>query len=194
MASALVPTADAIAFLGSIPAGSDAVLEQLIDDVETLFLAQCGRSARPFQAAETGRVEVKDGTGSRFLWLDYEATALTELVIGFDFTDPDETLDTTDVQVLAWHANSRRIVRRDGGRFGCLGEADVVRVTYDAAADLPRDVAVAITRVVASVWRQRGSEDVKAERIGPYDATYTAVAEQEPLWQLAVANHREVRV
>lgn len=193
MASVLVPTDEMKAYLGNYTAPSDTVLEQLIISLETLFLRQCGRPSRAFQAAETGRVEVKDGTGSATLWLDYPVSDLTEVLVGIDVTDPDETLDVTDVQVLAWQVGDTRVVRRDGGRFGCVGDLQFVQVTYDAQADLPQDAKAAIMRVTATMWRQMGSEDVSAERIGPYDATYLGIAEREPLWQLALANHREVR-
>lgn len=197
MASALVPVVDVVAFLGDFPeddTDASALLETLIDDVEALFLAACGRPDRAFGAADTGRVEVHDGTGSARLYLERDITALTSVKLGHDVTDPEETLDVADKTALAWQVGRNRLVRLDGRTFGTLGAPDFIQVTYDAAAELPRDAALAITRVVASVWRQLGSEDVTAERIGPYDATFRAACQGEPLWQMAVRQHREVHV
>jgi hypothetical protein len=197
MASLLVPVADMEAFLGDIDtadASLVASLTALIDDVENTFLRECGRPDRPFGAADAARVETRDGTGCDTLYLQRDVVSLTSVLLGFDYTDPDETLDPTALDELNWRTGSARVQRLDGAFFGWAGQPNYIRVTYSAAADLPRDAAIAIQRVVAAVWRKRGSEDVSSERIGPYDNAYLAAADAEPLWQMAVRHHKEIHV
>jgi hypothetical protein len=40
------------------------LLQLVLDAVEELFEAECGRHERPFQAAQSARVEIRDGTGT----------------------------------------------------------------------------------------------------------------------------------
>lgn len=191
MPSALVPIADAMTYLGEEDASQLPLVEQLVDQVEALFLAQCGRRERPFQAEQSARVEVHDGTGTPLLFLDYPIVALTSVAIGPNPSAPTETLTVASVDVLRYAVGRTRLHRVDGGTFGDAGDPAVVRVTYDAGADLPMDVQAAILQVVAAVYHRRGSEDVRTERIGGYSAEYAAAAESNPLWKAAIAAHWE---
>lgn len=196
MSSVLVPIAEMLAVLGDVsPQDTPAIayLTQLVDDVETLFLGACGRAERPFGAIELAKVEDFDGVGRATLFLERRISVLTSVTLGYDVALPELELDVADQTVLNWKVGSARLVRLDG-HFGCTWQPNFVHVTYDAADELPRDAALAITRVVASIWRRRGSEDVTAERVGPYDATFVATAEAEPLWQMAVRAHRRIHV
>lgn len=189
--SALVPTATLLSYiaLGEDEAGADQVVE-LAGQVEALLLAQCRRTGRPFQAAASGRVERKDGTGGTSCWLDYPVAALTSVLLGYNPADPIETLAVADPAVLVWQVGRKRLTRVDGGSFGAFGAPLYVQVTYDAAADLPTDAALAVLRVTAAIWRQRGAEDVSAERVGGYSAELEKVAEGDPVWQMAVQQYR----
>lgn len=189
--SALVQASAVTTFLalGEDEAGADLAVG-LAAQVETLLLAQCRRDLRPFQAAVTGRVETKDGNGSASLWLDYAPTALTSVLLGYNPASPIETLAVADPAVLVWKAGQRRLSRVDGGVFGSVGAPNWVQVTYNAAADLPTDAALAVLRVTAAIWRQRGAEDVKSERVGGYAADLEKAAEGDPIWQAALAKYR----
>lgn len=194
MASLLVPLTEAQAYLDVDDAGDLEVLDLLIDQVEALFLAQTNRRERPFQAAQSGRTEVHDGTGMELLFLEYPIAALTSVKIGANVATPDETLTVGDLDVLRYAVGRRRLARVDGGTFGDAGDPRVVHVTYDAQADLPTDAQLAVLRVVAAVFRQRGSEDASSERTAGFSTDLAKVAESDPLWQLAVNAHREFHV
>lgn len=195
MASTLVPLAALVAYLGDVDEDDTTltgVLTTLIDDIEVLFLSDCGRPDRPFGAAEAGRVEVHDGTGTPRLYLDYPITALTSVVLGLDTSDPDDTLDVADKTELAWQVGGERLVRTDGGTFGSFGSPDYVHITYDAAADEPRDAALAITQAAAMLYRRFGSEGLTGESIGPHRADFAALFRDDPTWKRAVDAHRVV--
>lgn len=189
--SALVQAPTVLNFLalGEGDAGADQAVA-LAGQVEALLLAQCRRRARPFQGVTSGRVESHDGTGGPSLWLHYPPTALTSVKLGYDPTTPLESLTVADPAVLVWKVGQRRITRVDGGIFGCADRANWVEVTYDTAADLPDDAALAVLRVTAAIWRQRGAEDVKTERVGGYSADLEKAAEGDPVWQMAVQQYR----
>lgn len=197
MASLLVPVADMAAYLGDFDtddADATAVLTALIDDVEAMFLADCGRPERAFAAADVARVEVHDGTGTGYLFLQRNVMALTSVVLGLDTAVPDDTLDVADKTELAWQVGSNRLVRTDGGIFGYLCVPDYVHVTYSASVELPRDAALAVTQATAMLWRRMGSEEATSERIGPYSADFAKLLRHEPLWAAAVSHHREIHV
>jgi len=181
----LVTLGDVKAFIADVPDTDDTMLQSLLDQIEDTLEQDCGRAARPFAAPQLGRQEVHDGTGTAILWLDYPITALTSLIIGPSTAAPDETLAVADPAVLSWTMGSARVCRVDGGVFPRLPLR--VHVTYDAGADLPALAALAVTRAAALIYRQRGAEDVKSERLGAWSADYGAVAQADPVWQRAVA-------
>lgn len=189
--SALVSAATLLNFvaLGEDEAGADQVVE-LAGQVEAFLLAQCRRTGRPFQAASEGRVERRDGTGGTSCWLDYPIAALTSVKLGYDPANPTETLAVADPTVLVWQVGRKRLTRVDGGSFGAFGAPLWIQATYDAAADLPADAALAVLRVTAAIWRQRGAEDVSSERVGGYSADLEKAAEGDPVWQMAVQQYR----
>lgn len=180
-----------------LEAGTDTdVLTDLAAGAEALFTAACRRTAAPFlAAAQAGRVERHDGTGTRTLWLDYAPSALISVVISWPHGE-DETVDVADATVLRWRAGSARLVRMEYCRtFGCKGDPDAVTVTYDAAADsVPgeSDASLAVARAVATMYRQLGTEDVTGERTGGYSSELARVCEGDPVWHAAVAAHRRV--
>jgi len=183
----LVTSGDLFDFLG-LTTEQQSLADDLAGLVEALLLQQCGRGPeRPFQAAQPGRVEIHDGTGNPLLWLDYRVDTLTSVLLGQNPSTPDETLNVSDPAVLVWGVGSPRIARVDGRRFGCLDRPRYIQVTYDAQADAPAEASLAVLRVTAAVRRQRGSEDAKSERMGAYSADLAAVAQDDPVWQMAVA-------
>jgi hypothetical protein len=172
----------------------DGLLQALIDRVEAAFLRRVNRDERPFQPAQPARVEIHDGTGSSALYLDYPVAALTA-AITFGYASPwDTSLAPTDPAVVSFVVGSRRVVRIDGGTFGELGRPNYVRVTYDAAADQPEDVKLAITRVTAALWRESGGTEATAERTLPDTQDLPPVAEADPFWQAALLTHWQPRV
>src|SRR5688500_11641290 len=117
--SALLTAAEVATELGitSPTQAQLAVLDAKITEVEALFLAECGRSDIPFQAAEPGRVELHNGTGTHRLELDYKVSDVTSVTLGADLTALDETLDVDDTNVLIWTVGKHVMVRTDGGIF-----------------------------------------------------------------------------
>lgn len=191
--STLLAVEDVIDVLGGLEAWNEdetPVLDRLISLVEALFLAQVNRRQRPYQAAQAARAEVHDGTGRTTLLLDYPLGTLTSVKIGANPSSPDETLAIGDLAVLRYAAGGIELRRVDGGCFGTDGDPRVVHVVYDAAADLPNDVVLAVQNVVVTIWRRRGSEDVTSDRVGGFQGEYAAIASADPLWTLAVAANR----
>lgn len=192
----LVSAPEMLAFLGN-PEGVDrTLLESILDGVEDSFEAACNRRERPFQEApDVDRLEVRDGTGTASLFLDYPIESLTSITLGRSAASPDETLDTNDVDVLVYEAGSRRIMRTDGGTFGCVGSPRYVRVTYRPQADLPYLAALAVKRATATIFRQLGSEDSTSERLGTFSRELLEVfGENDSVWRAAVRANWEPRI
>ncbi len=191
----LVSVADLKTFLEITSAGDDTLLGALIDHAEGLFESETGRKDTPFIAAASARSEVKDGTGSPELYLDYPISDVTSISLGFDSSAFVETLDPDDPDVVVWGISRRRIERVDGGVFGRLDKPRYVTVLYDFQADLPEEAQLAIKRVVGQIYRQRGSEGATREQIGSYIRTMSKIVKDDPLWRRAVAgNTRRVLV
>jgi hypothetical protein len=184
--SQLVPVEELQAFL-NVPEGTDEdVLLALIDVVQSLFEAACNRHERPFMASAV-RTEVRDGTGSSALFLDYPISALTSVTLGYNAAAPEETLDVADKSVLVWGANGERIMRVDGGVFGELDQPRYVQVVYTTADHFPAPARLAVLRGAAAVYRQRGSEDARTERLGGYSTDLARVLEDQPEWHAGIA-------
>lgn len=181
----LVSLADAKVYLGISVTTYDTLLTQLLDELEAQFEMDCGRKALPYAAAAT-RTEVFDGTGCSELYLRYPIATLTSIKIGLDVTDPDETLDVADVEVVVFGVGERRLVRTDCGIFGELGLPRCVTVVYGAGDDLPSGARLAIKRAIALVYQQRGSEDSVRETLADYSRDLQTVR-GEAFWQLAVS-------
>lgn len=185
------------AYLGDAPASADdALLGALLDDVEALFESATLRAPGSYTAAATGRTEVLDGTGSRRLYLTYPIAALTSVKLGYDSASPDETLSVTNKSVVVYGLGSRIITRTDGRWFGRVGQPRYVEVVYDHQGNLPADAKLPIMEVVASLYRNRGSEGMKSETVGSF-YNYTrddaqAAAASNVNWQQAVANNTPV--
>ena len=184
------------AYVGVEDDADDAVVQQLIDQAFAAFYAAIGRTGRPYTAGDQlARVEVKDGTGGTQAWLDYPIKALSAAVVIGRVAGSQESLSPADPQVLSWRVGSRRVVRVDGGKFGCFDDPNVVTVTYDAAAELvPDDVKLALFRYVGALYRESGRGEASAERVLDDAAPLPFVADRDPTWQAAVENHLEPRV
>ena len=186
----LVSLAELKSYLGDAPASADdALLTQLIDDVEALFASEAGRPLDSFTRA-TDRTEVHDGTGSPDLYLDYPLaeSGLTSVKLGYNASAPDETLAVTDLSVLVYGEGDRRITRVDGGVFGRAGQRRCVTVGYGHQGDLPESASLAIKSVAALAYRRRGSEAEKSETLGAF-YSHTLVndaAADDPFWCSAV--------
>jgi hypothetical protein len=190
----LVQLADLKTFLSVTSSTDDALLTDLLEHLEALFEAETGRGGRPFQAAAADQAEVHDGTGSAQLFLNYPIADDTSVKLGYDSSDPVETLDPTDVDELVFAVGHRRLSRTDGGIFGRVGRPRYVHVVYDTSADVPQEAQLAIKRAVAQVYRQRGSEDSTYEAFGQgqYSRRLSAIVADDPLWARAVAANRRM--
>lgn len=202
MTAVLVTASDCKVHMNVTSTGDDSLIQTYVDAVEQLFVAQCGRNGRPFATSATGRSEVQAGTGTPLLVLDYpvsSASGITSLKIGYDVSNPDETLTATDIDTLTVATGSRNVWRTDGAHFGKLAEPRVVHITYNHNGDTTvegTDAAkLAIKRAVAAVYRQRGSEDAKSETLpNGYQRTIEEVCSGDRLWHLAVAANGEPAV
>lgn len=193
MAGELLTLEELQRHLGDQVAEDGELLDRIRLQAISEFVRDCHREHRPFQDAESGRVEVRDGTGTREVWVDYPVGALTALTLGRTAT-PDETLDVSDPEVISWKEGDRRIVRVDGGVFGCKGSPNYVRVTYDAQADLPVDAANAVKRRAAAYWRESGTGEATAERrLGGLE-DLPLPSDPDGGWDEAVTAHQEIPV
>jgi hypothetical protein len=183
----LVTIAELKDYLAVTGTAEDGVLQPILDDTERQFIQETGRTSAPFSAAQVGRVEQLRGTGCERLHLDYPIADVTDIKLGFDSSDPDETLDPDLKTVVIWQVGSTIIERVDGGAFGRFGWPSYCHITYDTQVDKPRDAARAIIHAAAVLYRQRGSEDAKQETIGGQTVTMADPYGIE--WQQAVANH-----
>ncbi len=165
-----------------------------LTSAETLFLAACGRPDRPFQGSEVDRLEVHDGNGRPYLWLDYPIETLTSLTIGRNVTAFDETLAVDDAGVISFRAGSRRLVRVDGGVFGCRNDPNAVRVTYTTADEVTNSASEAVIAGTLFLLRRRGAEDQSSERVGGYSADLITSLDRDPTWHQGVMDHREVAI
>lgn len=190
MAATLVTAAELAAHLGITDPGS-SILDNLLEAVEDEFERTIGRAETPFRA--TGSLtEVFDGTGYNVLYLGYPVSTITSIKIGADSSDPDETLDFTDLDVLRYAVGSRRLVRMDGV-FGCKGQPRVVHVAYTCASDLPKDAARAVKVVAGLRYMASGAENATSERLGNWSAEFGGTSSANGAlpyeWTSAVANH-----
>lgn len=190
---ALVTLAEMKSYLGDAPASADdALLTALLDNVEALYTRATLRAPGSYSAAST-REEVRDGTGTARLYLDYPVAedGLVSVALGYNPDAPDETLSVADSSAIVSGRGSRCITRVDGGVFGRLGQPRYVHVEYDHLGDLPADAKLPVMEVVASVYRNRGSEGMKSETVGSF-YSYTredvqSVASTNANWQISVA-------
>lgn len=190
----LVNRTDLQTFLGVADGTDDDLLTDLLEHAEAMFESQTGRTASPYTAAQTAQTEVHDGTGLPDLYLDYAISALTTVKLGFDSSDPVETLDPTDIDELTFAVGKRRLTRTDGGLFGRAGKQRYIEIKYNHQADLPEDAQLAVKRLVAQIYRQRGSEDATFEAFGQgqYQRRMANIADEDPLWLRTVAAHRRM--
>lgn len=193
---------------------AEDLLTLLLDSAEAVFESQVDRLERPFQAAQSGRVEIHEGIGSTKLGLDYPIGTVTAIALGLDVAAPTETLSPADATKVVWRAGQRTLTRTDGGVWTSQGSAllswarggplvpdefdtlpGYVKVTYDAADDLPADAKLAVLGLAALMYRQSGAEGVQSETLDNYSVTFakaSQVAETVPGWLPAVQRHRRL--
>jgi hypothetical protein len=181
----LAPDSDDVALLGALG-----------EQVVKAFERQIGRSDRPFQKSQTGRVEIKDGTGSALLYLDYplKNSLTAAITLGYNSAAWDETLDPADVTKLTWKVGATRIQRVDGCRFGCLGQPNYIRVTYDTQDDLPDDVVLAVARMTKALYQELKTPDAIGDRELEANQVLPLVSDRDPFWQMALDAHASPRV
>lgn len=163
-------------------------LEPIRLGVVNFFERLTDRASLPFSDPITGRVERHDGNGDTELVLNYPIGTITSVKIGVDPATPDETLTVADPALFT--AGERTIYRRDGGTFGEFDVPRVVHVTYTTADDRPADAKLQCMRLVAQIWRQRGSEDASQETVSGYARTMANLAGADSDWVRAVEAHK----
>lgn len=182
----LVSLSDFKAHLGDTnPDETDAFLTDLLDDTEELLEEKTNRSFHG--SSSTGVTEVHDGNGRDWVYVDRPVDTLTEIKIGFDPADPDETLDEIpdDIQSVG----NRKVMRRDGGVFP-EGEGNL-HVTYDAGAYTPGIARRAVLTAAAYFYRRRGREHVSGESVGEFGSVQmAALFGKVPEWNEAVESLR----
>lgn len=188
--SDLVSVADQKTFMGVSSSTDDTLFGTLLTMVEDAFERACNRSERPFTTADAARTEVHDGTGHAALYLDYPIDEVTAILLGYDASSPDEELDPDDLTVVTWPSGGRCISRVDGGKFGTIDQPRYVTVVYDTQDDLPEVAKLAVMRATAMLYRQRGSEDARAETSGDFSHTLGSI-EEDGFWKMAVQTCRE---
>lgn len=182
----------------------DTRLGNRLDMVEAALEAACGRRELPFQAAQTARVEVHDGTGTVRLFLDYPIAAITTVLLGRDTSNPAETLDATDVDVLVFAVGGREITRTGvatfsrltgrrrlfgqggGATWGGYRDPRYVHVTYNTQADVPEVGGAAVMQVALALERQRGVEGSRQIRVLDSSTQLKQAIADTPEWELAV--------
>jgi hypothetical protein len=213
MTAVLVTASDCKVFMRVTATADDSLIQSLADSVESLFLVQCGRTARPFATAATGVAEVKNGTSHAMLMMDYPIASISAITIGVDASNPEETLTPTDVNSVVFTTGQRALWRTDGGvwrqrlalqsysltdSYGVAAAPTlyprVVHVTYSHDADAPDLAKLAVKRAVASVYRQIGSEDAKSETLPDGYSRTLADVSSDPIWKMAVESVTEPMV
>lgn len=194
--TALVSLSELKSYLGDAPASADdAVLTQLIADVQALFESATLRAPGSYMDADEA-TEVRDGTGSARLYLTYPIAedGLVSVKLGYNSALPTETLNVADKSILVYSEGSRCISRVDGGKFGRLGQPCYVEVVYEHLGNLPEDARLAIKSVCATAYRRRGSEAEKSETLGSFysHTMIEDVAVSDPFWTMAVTANMPV--
>jgi hypothetical protein len=191
--SDFVDLADLKTYLGDAPASSDdALLQDLLDEIEALFLNECGRSE---STAPGDVVEVLDGTGTSELYLEFPIAedGLTSIKLGYNVRLARRDARGQLIGAVLVYGEGSRVVRRtDGGTFGRGGEPRYVTVEYEHQGDEVIGAELAIKRACALVYRQRGSEDVADESVGSFYSRTMAkfgrdFVGDDPIWRMAVA-------
>ncbi len=191
MTAVLATTADLKTYLG-IDTGDtsqDAALQLLIDLVEGQLLAEAKRMHRPFSTAQSGRVEVRAGTGTTNLWLDYDIDTVTGIAVG---RNPTSTIaiDPADGTIVSWQAGTSVITLVNGDVWGKRDDPALVRVTYNTLADLPSHAKLAVLYASTVLYRQFGSEDAKSERVAAYERELAPAMRGNSIWESAIETLR----
>ncbi len=166
----------------------------LLARVQGALETDCDREALPFLAAQLGRAEWRDGTGTRRLRLYYPITTLTSITLGRTSSSPDETLDVSDVDVVSFSTGigGEGLLRRtDGGKFGARGSPRYIKITYDAADFLPKLAMDAVIDVAAGRVRQFGAEGFKSFKLLDSGGSLRQLMDESGAWKRAVGQfHR----
>ena len=187
--TALLTLPDVKTHLGLEGNEDDVLLSNLLTQTVALLESELGRSKLPFQGAQTARIEVRDGTGTGTLVLDYVPTAITSIKLGEDSAVPDETLAVADKKVLAWGVNDRVLRRVDGKKFGELDRPRYVELTYNAAEDLPQMVRTLVLRTVGALFGTRGREGRGALSEGGISEDFREQLYRDPLFEAVMNEH-----
>ena len=179
----MLPLAEVKAHLGITGDASDGQLAALVDRATAIVERELHWYFRDPRDA----VEVLDGTGEASMWLRQppvdEGAVTVENRTGVG--DAWEAVDATDYEV-------------DGRGLYAAGEwargKRNFRVSYrEGFIDPPGDVAQLVLDLVASVWRDKGKEGLRSERIGDYSYT-RADLEDQPRWGNVRSNWERRRV
>lgn len=170
--------------------GADDYLTSVLDRVEDMLERATNRT---FHASGTATEETHDGNGEAYLYLDRPIESLTDVKVGDDPNDPDETLDTIPDDIQASGSMDRKLLRRDGGVWP--RGMDNVHVTYDYAAYQPDVAKQALLEGATFLLRRRGSEHAASTTVGEFGSTeYAALFDRLPAWERATSQLRKRQV
>lgn len=182
MPPVLVAVEDAAQWLGITSETEKASLGPLVEAVESHLANITGVTF-----ADAGAVtdEPHDGTGTPVLWANRPVSALSAVKLGRDVANPTATLDVTDTDVIVIDPRyPRRLVRPLGAVFP-KGSRNV-HLSYTALDSRAAEAAQAVKEAVAFVWRRRGGEEARSERIGSYVRELNTSLMRLPMWKAYV--------
>ncbi len=185
----LVSYAELALYLQLPNSDNETAITALLERVEGTLETDCDREALPFLTAQSGRAEWRDGTGTRRLRLHYPIATLTSITLGRDSSDPDETLDVADVNVVSFSTGiggAGMLTRTDGGKFGVYRSPRYIKITYDAAAFLPNAAKDAVMDVAAGRVRQFGAEGFKSFKLLDSGGSLRQLMDESGAWKRAV--------
>lgn len=169
---------------------ADSYMNDLLDRVEDMLERATNRT---FHASGTATEETHDGNGRAYIYVDRPISSLTEVKVGDDPNDADETLDTIPDDIQADGRVDRKLLRRDGGVWP-RGTANI-HVTYDYDSYQPTVAEQALLEGAAFLLRRRGKEHASSTTVGEFGSTqYAALFERLPAWERAVGQLRRRQV
>lgn len=163
----------------------DPVMNVIINGVEAHLEALTGKTFGPGKAIVD---EVHDGRGTNKIWAHNPIASLTALKFG---RSKQETVNVASVDEVVWTPGSRRIVLPTGR--APVGHSNVW-ISYTSEDYLPTTAKFAVTEVATLVWRRRGNEDSRSEKIGDYWHEIVMSADESITWKDAVAQLSVARI
>jgi hypothetical protein len=169
---ALTTLARAKLLLGITDTSKDALLEALINAVTDFIETFCGRR---FKEPTNDFVEIVDGSGGKNISVrNYPITYFAKLERRLS----DNTFENVDATTF-YRDDANGLIIFFGNINTDRGVANY-RATYKGGfSTIPNDLNLACVQLVVREFNQRqGAGDIKSERLGDYNVTYRAGAQE----------------